>query len=129
MCSGKRQAQNAEIYAPFLDWGIPTVDILTALCGNSRSLADRSSYGIIASGGVRSGLDVAKALWLGADMVSIAGPVLAALVGVDNGEPNVAAANHAVDLWTQQLTLAMFLTGAPDLAALRHVAGQIMPAQ
>ena len=121
------RAPDAEIYAPFLDWGIPTVEILTALCDQRRSLADQSPYGIIASGGVRSGLDVAKALWLGADMVSMAGPVLTALVGAGNGAPDVAAARHAVDVWTQQLTLALFLTGAPDLGALRHVAGQITP--
>ena len=65
------------MFAPFFDWGVPTVDCLRAVC---HACPDRL---VIASGGVRHGLDAAKAIRLGADMVAAAGPMLAHLVADD----------------------------------------------
>ena len=109
----------AAMFAPFLDWGLPTVDALRAVraaCPNGR---------LIASGGIADGLDAAKALWLGAALVSMAGPVLRALTGDGRGTPDAAAAAEVITLWKDQLRLAMFLTGATDLRTFAGKPGYV----
>ena len=89
----------------FRDWGVPTA---VAVAG-----ATRSGLPVIATGGVRSGLDAAKALALGATAVGVGRPLLqAALEGAE-----------AIDRWLLQFALelrtATFLAGvvrARDLA-------------
>ena len=110
---------DAAVFDPFLDWGLPTVDAIRAAraaCPNGR---------LIASGGVRHGLDAAKALWLGAVLVSMAGPVLRALTTDGVQAPDPRSALQAMDRCKAQLRLALFLTGAPDLAAFAGVPGFI----
>lgn len=110
---------DAAVFDPFLDWGLPTVDAIRAAraaCPNGR---------LIASGGVRHGLDAAKALWLGAALVSMAGPVLRALTTDGVQAPDPRSALQAMDRCKAQLRLALFLTGAPDLAAFAGVPGFI----
>jgi len=109
----------AALFAPFLDWGLPTVDALRgvrAACPHGR---------LIASGGIADGLDAAKALWLGAALVSMAGPVLRALTGDGRGTPDPEAAEQVITLWKDQLRLAMFLTGASDLSAFAGKPGHV----
>ena len=110
---------DVELFEPFLDWGLPTVDALRdvrSACPDGR---------LIASGGVRHGLDAAKALWLGATMTSMAGPVLKAMTG-DGTSADAAAAIKVIEIWKAQLRLAVFLTGACDLAAFASVEGQVV---
>lgn len=97
------------IAAPFHDWGIPTAEAL-------RMLAPAMAPGqvLIASGGVRHGLDVARAIRLGADM---AGQAAAALPAARDSAEALAA--HLSEVATQ-LRIAMFCTGSADLAALRR---------
>jgi isopentenyl-diphosphate delta-isomerase len=110
---------DADLFAPFLDWGMPTVTCL-------REVKAAIPNGVVlASGGVRHGLDAAKAIWLGASAVSLAGPVLKALVGPQNGAPDEAAARAAIRDIKAQMRLALFLTGAPTIAAFRTVEGHI----
>lgn len=97
--------------APFHDWGIPTavaVADMHAVVGGQAT--------IIASGGIRDGLDVARAVRLGADMVGQAAGVLAAA-----RQSAEAVADHLA-LTVEQLRLAMFCTGSRDLGALRQAA-------
>ena len=94
----------------FADWGIPT----------ARAIADvRSACPdtlLIGSGGVRNGLDAAKALRLGADL---AGQAAASLRSADESAEAVAAHFRTV---IAQLRIACFCTGSADLAALRQAA-------
>ena len=106
MASDPAQAALAEIYR---DWGIPTATALRDIHEAMPQLP------LIGSGGVRHGLDAAKAIRLGATLVGQAGPLLrAAIAGL---EPLMA---HFA-LLEQGLRLACFATGSPDLAALRRV--------
>lgn len=89
------------------DWGIPTpVSIVEA---------GAAGVPVIGSGGVRSGLDAAKALALGADMVGVARPLLQAAL---KGE-------EATEAWVldflEQLRVAMFLTGVGSIEGLSEV--------
>ena len=92
----------------FADWGISTAraiaDVRTACPGAT----------IIGSGGVRNGLDAAKALRLGADL---AGQAAASLKSAD--ESTEAAIGHFENV-VAQLRIACFCTGSSDLAALRQ---------
>jgi len=91
--------------ATLAEWGIPTA---AALLG----LRD-SGLDLIASGGIRSGLDVARALALGARAAAVALPVLRAY-----REGGQAAAGRYVNGLLTSLRAVMVLTGSRDLASL-----------
>ncbi len=92
----------------FGDWGIPTSTCLTSC------RAALPAYPLIASGGVRTGLDAAKAIALGADMVAIAMPLLGP--ATRSAEETEAALRQIV----AELRTAMFLLGVKDLATLKN---------
>ena len=69
---------------------------------------------IIASGGVRNGLDAAKAIRLGATLAGAASPFLKAQA--KGGEK---AVREVMQRWKRELRMACFGTGSKDLAALR----------
>ncbi len=94
----------------FSGWGIPTDE---ALIGVRRALPD---IPLIASGGIRSGLDIAKCLALGADLAALGQPLLAAALG---------SADKVVDFLAgiiHEIKIAMLCAGARDLAALKKTA-------
>ncbi|MGE3710259.1 MAG: type 2 isopentenyl-diphosphate Delta-isomerase [Hyphomicrobiaceae bacterium] len=106
-----RRAPNAHARAvaeAFRDWGIPTARALQDV------RAACPSATVIASGGIRDGLDAAKAVRLGADLTGMAAGVLAA--ALDGTE----ALNAQMSLVIEQLRIACFCTGSSDLAALRR---------
>jgi isopentenyl-diphosphate delta-isomerase len=92
----------------FWDWGIPTAASLLQV----RQFRFRS---VIATGGIQTGLDVARAIALGATACGIARPVLKAL---DAG--GVAGARAYLAGIEADLRAAMLLTGSRDLQALRQ---------
>ncbi len=115
------RCEDSGLFSPFLDWGMPTVTCLQKI---SIAMPERV---LLASGGVRHGLDAAKAIWLGATAVSLAGPVLKALVGPENGPPDLIAASQAIADLKAQMELTLFLTGSKDLADFRSAPGSFTP--
>ncbi len=100
--SKKRHGAPLRPAGPLSDyWGNPTaVSIVEA------RLAAPGSY-IIASGGVRNGLDAGKGIALGADMAGVALPVLRALL---NGGRD--AAKRLLESIIYQLSTILFMTGS-----------------
>lgn len=99
-------AFHAQVAAVFADWGIPTAHSLIYARRAAPDLA------MIASGGIRDGIEIAKCVALGADLVGLAGPFLKAAV---------LSAEHVVDLaliLRRQLEVAMFCAGASSISAL-----------
>jgi isopentenyl-diphosphate delta-isomerase len=96
-------AARARVGWTFKDWGIPTpVSLIESQVG----------VPVIATGGIRTGLDAARALVLGASAVGLARAILPASVA------GRAQAREALDIIIEELRAAMFLTGAgnvPDL--------------
>jgi isopentenyl-diphosphate delta-isomerase len=91
----------------FADWGLPTADCITAV----RAIAP--DVPLIASGGLRNGLDIAKALALGADLVGLAHPFLTA--AHDSLEATIAL----VDFLQEELATVLFCTGQATIPALQ----------
>jgi len=100
--------RQAAVARAFADWGIPTAHAIVGV----RSACPEAT--VIGSGGIRSGIDVAKAIRLGADVVGQAAGVLEA--AVDSPDAVVAHFSTVID----QLRIACFCTGSADLAALRR---------
>jgi isopentenyl-diphosphate delta-isomerase len=92
----------------FADWGIPTADCIVA----ARQVAP--NVPLIASGGLRNGLDVAKSLALGADLAGLAFPFLRA---ASQSEEAVAA---LADVLLAELKTVLFCTGQGQVAGLRQ---------
>jgi isopentenyl-diphosphate delta-isomerase len=93
----------------FAGWGIPTAESIVMV----RGAGIPEGRKLFASGGVRNGIDVAKALALGADLGGMARPFLKAAA---------ISAETAVKLGEvlrEQLRIAMFSVGARNLEALR----------
>jgi isopentenyl-diphosphate delta-isomerase len=89
----------------FWDWGIPTV-VSTVEVRHTTSLK------VIASGGIRTGVDAAKALVLGADAVGLALPLL---------KPAVEGGlESALQMLISELKTAMFLVGAQSISQLKQ---------
>ena len=92
----------------FADWGLPTAECITTI----RAVAPEIP--LIASGGLRNGLDVAKAIALGADISGLAWPFLQAAA------ESVDAVDALVQLLIAEITTVLFCTGNASLYQLKH---------
>jgi isopentenyl-diphosphate delta-isomerase len=98
-----------QVAAAFRDWGIPTALAVQRV----REVAP--NLPVIASGGLRTGLEIAKVLALGADVATIAGPFLQAAVA------SPQTLQEALEVLERQLRVTMFVVGACDIETLRHI--------
>ena len=103
-----RERWRANVAANFASWGIATAEALRA------ARRERTRGLLIASGGIRTGLDVVKALALGADLVGIASPFLHA------ANSGYEAASDLAREFVQTLRVAMFGLGERTVPGLRR---------
>ncbi len=96
-------------YPDLADWGIPTAQAIAEV---RAALPD---IPLVASGGIRTGMDAAKALALGADVVAVARPLLPAAI------ESVEAATTWLQRFVDELRICLHGCGAADLRALRDV--------
>jgi len=96
------------VAATFSCWGIPTAESILI------ARQDAPDITLIASGGIRTGIDAAKAIALGADAVGIAAPFLkAAAISAE-------AVTQAINEIIEGLRITMFCIGAANLHQLKH---------
>ena len=94
----------------FWDWGIPTS---VALRDASHLKASRE-FTLIASGGISTGMEAAKCIALGADLVGSARPMLTTLHR--GGKKRLG---DLLEMWKRELRGILFLTGSANIAALQ----------
>lgn len=92
----------------FANWGIPTAECITSI----RAIAPHIP--LIASGGLRNGLDVGKAIALGADLGGLALPFLQAAADSD------AALDELIEALIAELNTVLLCTGSAALGDLRE---------
>ncbi len=107
-------AKARRVAASFRTWGTPTAQCLAEIA-RTCPLPDSSSWCLIASGGIRSGIDVAKALALGAHLVGMAGPFL------KRAMHSTAEVIEEIDIVREVLAITMFCTGTASVPGLRQM--------
>ena len=100
------RAEDRYLGETFWDWGIPTA-ISTV------EVADAVDVPVVSSGGIRSGLEAAKAIALGADSVGMALPFLKHSVSEEQ-------LTTFIDRFNDSLRIAMFLVGANNIEELKN---------
>jgi len=100
-------ARHARVAGAFIDWGIPTALAIKYCRKGAPSLP------IIASGGIRNGIDVAKCIALGASAVGLAGDFLRA--AVSGGVEGVLETAGAI---VDELRVSMFCCGTGNISLL-----------
>jgi isopentenyl-diphosphate delta-isomerase len=107
MHRAKDEAQ-ARLAGAFLQWGIPTAEVVFSV---REALPE---VPLIASGGIQDGIDAAKCIALGADLAGMASPFL---------QQAVQSSRHVVqtiEQITKELKTCMFATGSAHITDLRH---------
>lgn len=103
---GQGDEESADVGRTFREWGIPTAQSVAECAAVDAEL--------MASGGVRSGLDAAKSIALGADVAGAALPFLApATKGAD-------AVEKRLKVWGEELRTALFLTGSRTIGEMKR---------
>ena len=101
------RSENPELGNLFWDWGIPTaVSTIESI--------ESTKLPVVSSGGIRNGLDAAKAISLGASCVGMALPFLKSAY---NGSDKV---EETINKFTRELKTAMFLVGASNIEELKQ---------
>jgi len=105
-----RDPLRRQVAHEFASWGIPTALALTE--------ARRAAPGLtlFASGGIRGGIDAAKAIRLGATLVGAAAPMLGSATATSD------AVIARMERLIAELRIAAFCTGSRDIASLRGAA-------
>jgi isopentenyl-diphosphate Delta-isomerase len=104
LVEGRRDERAADVAAAFADWGVPTADAVI------EAVATAPGLPVIASGGLRDGVDAAKALALGASAAGLARPFL---LGAQSDETSAVATTLI-----RQLRVAVWAVGAGRVGEL-----------
>ncbi|HEX8208346.1 MAG TPA: type 2 isopentenyl-diphosphate Delta-isomerase [Solirubrobacteraceae bacterium] len=104
LVEGRRDPAAGELAAAFSDWGVPTARALSA------AVAAAPGLPVVASGGLRDGVDCAKCLALGAAACGLARPLLVAA--------RADRASEALELLVAQLQIAVWACGAGSAVAM-----------
>jgi isopentenyl-diphosphate delta-isomerase len=107
--------QQAALAAAFIDWGIPTAQSLQQVHQALPAIP------LIASGGLRSGIDIAKCIALGARLGGMAGPFLKA------AQHSTQDVIQTIDQISSEVRICMFASGCGDLSSLQKVALEDKP--
>jgi isopentenyl-diphosphate Delta-isomerase len=99
--------------AAFADWGISTLESLRTV-RRVRDELGQAGVHLFASGGIRTGLEIAKCVALGADLVGLASPFL------KRAAISAEAVSEEMDLLRAELQIAMFCSAAATLDQLRQ---------
>ncbi|MGB8248144.1 MAG: type 2 isopentenyl-diphosphate Delta-isomerase [Chlorobium sp.] len=115
--TGRENRFSPEALGELLNWGIPTARCLIEVAG-LREIPAYEHASIIASGGIVSGMDIAKALALGANIAASAGRLLKAL--------HEERLEETIETWLNDLRAVMFLTGtaSPEQLQKKHLANK-----
>ncbi len=100
--------ERRQLAAVFQDWGIPTAQAILNVTTAAPQLK------VIASGGLRSGVDIAKCLALGASLGGTAGPFLKA------ASHSPKAVISLIELFKEEIRVCMFATGSSSLEQLKQ---------
>ena len=92
----------------FADWGISTADCILQIRQQHHNLP------LIASGGLRDGMEVAKAIALGADLGGLAFPFLQA------ASASEAAIDELIEVLIAEIKTVLFCTGNANLTDLKR---------
>jgi isopentenyl-diphosphate delta-isomerase len=103
-----RDERQRRLGATFADWGLPTAECITSI----RAIAP--TIPLIASGGLRNGLDAAKAIALGADLAGMAMPFLQA------AQESEAALQKLVEILLAEISITLFCTGNATVLDLKR---------
>ena len=99
----------ARLAAAFVDWGIPTSETIQTVRQVTPGMI------LFASGGLRSGIDIAKCIALGATLGGIAGPFLEA------ASRSLEDVVQSINEIRREIQVCMFAAGVSDLVQLRQV--------
>jgi len=108
------RSDDPELGELFSDWGIPTPVALRLM------KPYRHEVQIIASGGIRSGIDMAKSVILGASLCGVARPFL------NPARESAEAVRKVIRRFKQEFTVAMFLLGAGKVEDIKENEGLIL---
>ncbi len=110
--NGKARSLTPRSHAEsFWDWGITTVDALRQVVSLKSQFPQLT---VISSGGIFSGLDIAKSIAFGADLAGSARPMLKALQ-----QGGTKGLLEEIERWEMELRGAMFLTGSRTIGELQ----------
>lgn len=106
MYRAETEAQ-ARLAAAFINWGIPTAEALRQI------KAEVPDTPLIASGGIKSGIDIAKSIVLGAEMGGMAGKFLKA------ADKSTETVTETIQELTREIKVCMFGAGVGSLGDLK----------
>lgn len=95
----------------FRDWGLPTSYCVRTV----NELKKNYNFLLISSGGISNGVEIAKSIALGADIVGVARLILKSIV------KNIDTTLELINLWINELKTVMYLTGVQNIKQLKKV--------